>query len=269
VITAPPGIVLAAVVAVAISAALYGGLLRSMALGRRGLLLAAGLAVPLSTVVNLGLKAPVGDALAAGADRPPELRPGQPWWLLLGLYLLAPVFEEPIKLLPLLVPRVRHGLRAPNGPLWTGMALGVGFGCGEALYLGGRIALSGVDDGVPWYAFTGFIGERTVVCFVHGVMTAVFLTLASRGGARWAGRGFLAAAALHALVNVGPLLVALRLLPSVVASMLLLLTVVGLGWLFERLRRQARAAPGAAPRSPTVVLYGPGAGDSDAGANKS
>jgi PrsW family intramembrane metalloprotease len=194
------------------------------------------LGLPLSAAVNLLVKGPLGEGVGELAGIEPGLGTETPVWFLLFLFALAPVFEELAKAAPALLPVLRRSVRDPDKAFWTGMALGIGFGLGEAAYLGWQIAASGAYEQYPWYAFTGFFGERLLVVFIHGFMTALFLLIAARHRPVF---GFLAAAAAHAVLNSGAMLFQLELVPEWVASLTLVATLTASVVLFERIRPKA------------------------------
>lgn len=188
-----------------------------------------------STAVNLLVKGPLGTALIAvsATSLPLTLRTPP---IVLGLaLLLAPVSEEAAKLVPLVVPRIRGRIQGRTDALWVGMALGMSFGVGEAVWVAITIAHGG-DDGIPWYAYTGYATERFVVCFGHGVMTAVVLCARL---ARAPVRGYLAAVAIHAAANLGPFLALIGAVSSLVAGAWTAVALLALAAVFERLRRWA------------------------------
>ena len=83
----------------------------------------------------------------------------------------APLTEEPAKWLVLLLPFVRRGLDAESAiPL--ALAIGVGFGIGELWFIAQQVARVPEYAAVPFYMFTGFLGERFAVCFLHGAFIA-------------------------------------------------------------------------------------------------
>jgi uncharacterized membrane protein YhfC len=121
------------------------------------------------------------------------------------------------------------------------MALGMGFGIGEAIFLAWNIAVSGVYEQYAWYMFTGFLGERIVVVFAHGFMTGMFVWLAAR---RRPIRGFLAAAATHAMLNAGAMFYQLGLAPGWAAGVSLAAVLFACVIFFERIRpRLPRMGP--------------------------
>lgn len=242
-----------ALITIAASTLLWGGLLYALSGQQRRYLWLLLPGLPLSAAVNLLIKRPVATLVGQWANIPVGLGlAGTPVGFLVFLFLLAPVFEEAIKVTPLLLPPVRRLLTDRAGALWTGLGLGISFGLGEAAYLAYGVAQSPAYLGLPWYAFTGYLSERLVVCFVHGVMTAVVVTGLYRGGVYilW---GYLGGVALHALANAGALFYQLgRLSPELAQASLLLTLVVDVG-VFEFLRYRARQSAGPAPA--TEVVY--------------
>ena len=192
--------------------------------------------LPLSAFVNLVVKRPIGEGVGQLAGIEPDMGLDTPLWFLLFLFMLAPVFEELIKVAPLLIPWVRRHVTDPGSGFWTGMALGMGFGIGEAVYLAWSISASGAFAEMSWYMFGGFFGERLVVVFAHGVMTAVLVKLAAEG--RFF-TGYLYAVLLHAFLNTTAMLYQLGLVEQWVASVHLTASIVLLAFIFERLRPKA------------------------------
>jgi len=235
-------------VTLALAGGLFGAFLHAWTAGERGYWWAVAAGLPLSAFANIALKAPLGRLVIGATGVEPTLGPSSPVWFLAFALALAPVVEEPVKLLPLALPRVRRLLALPGGRLWTGIALGLGFGLGEAAYVAWGVARAPVYAELPWYAFTGFLGERVIVCLVHGIMTATLLVLAGRGRPVL---GVLTAMTLHALVNSTALLYQASIVPMAVVTVGFGATVVGLALLFERMRR-AEATPDA---SADVVYF--------------
>lgn len=249
-----PPIYIMAVITLALSAAVWGGLIYACSGREKRYLWLLLPGLPLSAVVNLLIKRP----LIIGVGEAAEVAPGQglvtPLWFLLFLWLVSPITEEAIKLVPLLLPWARQRLHSRAGALWTGTALGVGFGLGEAGFIAYSIAQSPHYAAYPWYAFTGYLGERFIVCFCHGVMTAVVVHGLHRG--RWrALTGYLAAVGLHALLNVGAMLAQLGVISPAVASLSLIVPVAILALIFESLRRRIARAEDSAEASGEIVYF--------------
>ena len=231
--TGMPTILPMAVITIVASALLWGAFLYAYS-GRTWRfvrLMVWGL--PLSAVVNLLVKSPIAQGVGARAGIQPGAGLDTPVWFLLFLFGLAPVFEELIKAVPALLPLVRRHALTPDDALWTGMALGMGFGIGEAAYVGWQVALSGAYEQYAWYMFTGFFGERLVVVLLHGLMTATFLRLTARGRPL---AGYLAAAGTHAVLNSGAMLYQLGLAPGWAAGITLLVVLVAGVVIFDRVR---------------------------------
>jgi len=249
-----PPIYIMAVITLAVSAAMWGGLIYACS-GRdkRYLwLLLPGL--PLSALVNLFVKRPLVIWVGETANVAPSQGLATPLWFIIFLWLVPPITEEAIKLAPLLLPWARQRLHSRTGALWTGMALGVGFGLGEAMFLAYGVAQSAHYAAYPWYAFTGYFGERFIVCFCHGVMTAVAVHGLHCGTWR-ALTGYLAAVGLHAFLNAGAVLAQLGVISVTVASLSLLAPVIVLFLIFESLRRRAARAQDDAAIAAEVVYF--------------
>jgi len=249
-----PGIYPMAALTILCSALLWGGCLYVLSgRARRYLwLLLPGL--PLSALANLWIKRPLATSVSQVAGVGLSFDLAQPVWLLIFLWLLSPLVEEAVKLLPLLLPPVRSYLTGDLAALWTGMGLGISFGLGEAAYLAYGVAQSPLYASLPWYMFTGYFGERLLVCLVHGVMTAVAV-YGLRKGRRQAILAYLVAVGMHALVNAGAVLFQLGLISgwatqaSLLASMILLLVV------FERLRCRAIRTDASAQLLADEIVY--------------
>ena len=207
-------------------------------------LILAGL--PLSFIVNRWVKIPLITSLAAGANLPLKLGPDMPLWFLVLILLNAPLFEEAIKLVPLAFRISRTFLNDAKSSLWAGLALGMGFGLGEAAYLAYGIAQSPAYHGAPWYSFTGFASERLIVTFAHGFLTAIAAYRLPRGGPK-ALFGYLSAVGLHALINLGPILLALKLLSAAVSSITTYTGIAASFFLFQKYVSMARKMSGSPP----------------------
>ena len=208
---------------------------------RFGWLLLVGL--PLSPIVNLFVKTPFITALAAATGTPLKLGLDTPLWFILLIWLNAPLFEEAIKLLPMLLPAPRIFLKEASQALSAGLALGMGFGLGEAGYLAYGIAQSPAYGPLPWYMFTGFAWERLVVTFGHGLLTSLAI-LGLSSSWRKAVFGYLTAVGLHALINLGPVLSVLKLVPPTISSMGTYAAILIAFVLFQRSIRTAKNTSG-------------------------
>jgi hypothetical protein len=111
--------------------------------------------------------------------------------------------EEPAKLAPLLIPAIRRDISSTNFVRYA-LAIGVGFGIGELWFIAERITHLPAFNGKPFYMFTGFLGERLLVCLLHSAFVCVVLWQLRRRFAL----GFAAAATLHWLGNFPILLMA-------------------------------------------------------------
>jgi hypothetical protein len=138
--------------------------------------------------------------------------------------------------------------------LWAGFTLGVGFGLGEAAYLAWGIAHNPAYVNLPWYMFDSYAGERLIVCFGHGMLTGV-VALGIRQGGWWAGVGYLFAVGLHALLNLGHVLLSLGLVFGATAPLIVVVPLALLGVIFECLRRVVMQAPSAPDLAQEVVYF--------------
>jgi hypothetical protein len=232
-----PPIYIMAAITLLLSAVVWGGLLYALS-GRKTKvlwLLLPGL--PLSALVNLAIKRPLVLRLAEIGGVEPGLGPATPLWFIVAVSFVPPLTEEAIKLLPLLLPPIRRQLSSRANAVSVGLALGISFGLGEAAYLAYAVAQAPEYATYPWYAFTGYLGERFTVSLVHGLLTMLVAVGLWRGGWRALG-GYLAAVLLHLLINVGAILYQLEVVPAWAAGLSLLAGLLILALLFERFRRQ-------------------------------
>src|SRR5262249_34695729 len=113
--------------------------------------------------------------------------------------LKAPLTEEPAKLWLLLAPWFRSRLRDENVPR-LGLAIGLGFGVGEAWVVALLFSSDPRVSGLPWFEFgslSGYVVERIMGCVLHGAFTATALHFIRRAP----GRAVLLAMGLHFLGN--------------------------------------------------------------------
>jgi uncharacterized membrane protein YhfC len=237
-----PGIYVMAVLTFLVTALLCIAILNQLTHSDRRYiwLILAGL--PLSLIVNRFIKTPVIAALAAWTGIPLRIGLDVPVWFILAVWLNAPIFEEAIKLVPLL-PAARVFLKDASHALWSGLALGMGFGLGEAAYLAYGIAQSPEYNQLPWHVFTGYASERLIITFAHAFMTAIAVW-GMYHGKRKALSGFLTAVGLHALINLGPVLLALQLIPATLASIESYLAIATAFVIFQNIAQKAKKASG-------------------------
>lgn len=212
-------------------------------------LIVAGL--PLSLIVNRLIKIPAITALARWTGMPLELTPGVPLWFVTAIWLNAPIFEEGIKALPAILPPSRLLLGGAPDALQAGLALGMGFGLGEAAYLAYGIAQSPADQLYPWHLYTGFAFERLIITFAHGLLTSLTV-LGLHFGGRKAWFGYFSAVGLHALINLGPMLLALRLVPAATASLVTYAAILVTFLIFQKNERWVKRISGMATKE---IIY--------------
>lgn len=249
-----PGIYWMAALVLAVTTALSLLMLKSYSplKGRTLWLMAAGL--PLSFLVNRFVKTPVLQGIGQVTGVPLALNLQTPIWFILVIWMCAPVFEEAIKAAPMLLPGLRKSLNDPGDALLAGLALGLGFGLGEAAYLAYGLGQSPQYASLPWYIFTGYAVERMIVTFGHGFMTSLFTLGLQRGGGR-AVSGYFSAVGLHALINLGPILVPLHVVSLAFASFLADAFILVAFVIFQRQVRAVRASSSLLVGSEEKVYY--------------
>ncbi len=109
----------------------------------------------------------------------------------------APLTEEPVKLLVLLIPPVFIRLNRSNF-LFIAVAIGLGFGIGELWFLAYEFSQVPGFASLPWYNFGGFIQERFLVLVMHGAFTGAALLFFRKKRFMV---GFLIAVLLHYIGN--------------------------------------------------------------------
>ncbi len=228
-------IYIAALIATATSALLWGGLVYWLSKRKWMYLALMLITLPFSAIVNLWIKKPVCEFLLSSLDIS-ELSMTSPVWFLVFVLFLSPVTEEAVKLSPLLAKQVRRMIDR-SSDLWTGMGLGMGFGIGEIWYLAWGFSMVPGLAGYPFYYFGGFIWERVTVVFIHGVMTAVAVTAFTKRG-KGLLTGYIGAVFLHAFTNIGAMLYQTRLWDETLASLYLFLPAVVAILIFEHLRKK-------------------------------
>jgi hypothetical protein len=255
-----PGIYIMGAITLVVSALVWGAVLYNASGRQKNFLWLLLPGLPLSWAVNLLVKAPLTVWVGQVSAAPMALNPAAPLWFKLYAAFLAPVTEEAVKLLPLVVLALvlpLFGLAWPllkdrRTALYAGLALGMSFGLGEVIYLAYAFGQAPQYAAYPWYYFGGFLTERLAVVFAHGALTAIAAAGLARGG-WWAPAGFLAAVLGHAFVNLGALLIALQVISPAAAQIPFLLALIGLWLVFSRLRKAVQLPAEAA--GDEEVLY--------------
>ena len=167
---------------------------------RRRLLALAVCMLPMNALALHGIRQPLDAWIGPALADWPVVRAWVGAWY-------APLTEEPAKLWPFLLPwfaRVADRGRVTRDAL----AVGLGFGIGEAWNVAGLLARYRPEIGaLPWHALGGFMGERLVVCLLHAAFTAAALHLWRVRAAP--ARGWAAAILLHFVGNAPLTLAAL------------------------------------------------------------
>jgi hypothetical protein len=247
-----PGIYWMAVLTILITAILAVSALNTLTHTDRRYYWLVAIGLPLSLIVNWLIKMPFITAIATLTGTPLKLAAGAPLWFILLLWFNAPIFEEAIKALPLLFPIRRIFLGDATRALYAGLALGMGFGLGEAAYLAYGIAQSTSFNALQWYMFTGFAVERIFVTFAHGLLTSLTILGVQRKG-RDTLFGYLSAVGLHALINLGPILLALELIPTTLASLGTSAAIVAAFVVFQKNIHLLRKSSGVEQRE--IIYY--------------
>lgn len=234
-----PQIYIMAVITLVTSLVLWGGLIYLFTGHQKRYLWLLVLGLPLSAIANLILKRPAIILVGQAFHVQPGLGLESPAWFLAFMVLVTPLVEEPIKVLPLLLRRAWKMVTSQTSALWVGFVLGVSFGLGEAAFIAYGVAQNSTYASLPWYAFTGFLNERIMACFAHGVFTAVLLTGIQQRG-RSVLSGLLAALGLHLLLNTPAVMYQFKWISDEFYGILILIPLVVLAVIFERLRRAAR-----------------------------
>ena len=234
-----PQIYIMAVITLVASLVLWGGLIYLLTDHQKRYLWLLILGLPLSAIANLFLKRLAIIIVGQTFHVQPGLGLASPAWFLAFMVLVTPLVEEPIKVLPLLLKRAWKMVTGRMSALWVGFALGVSFGLGEAAFIAYGVAQNDAYASLPWYAFTGFLNERIMACFAHGVFTAVLLSGMRRGG-RSLLYGLLAALGLHLFLNAPAVMYQFQWIPNELYGILILIPLIVLAVIFERLRRAAR-----------------------------
>jgi uncharacterized membrane protein YhfC len=219
------GIFVVAAISTALGIWAFGTLLRQFAKVNRELLVIFGFALPLSPIVNTLVKRPIFNYFRSvwGLRASPSL---WPWWFAVVALGVVGVSEESIKLLPLTWRPARARAAERSGVAMLAMAIGLGFGIGEAWFLGWRIYRTQPQIArLPFYMLAGFVAERLLAMAIHSILVSLPVSgiLLNRG--RFTQRLMLAMG-LHCVVDLGPMLFQTGIISAVPLLALLFLTVV-------------------------------------------
>lgn len=230
-----------AVITLVASLALWGGLIYLFTGHQKRYFWLLLLGLPLSAIANLILKRQAIILVGQTFHVPPGLGLASPAWFLAFGVLVTPLFEEAIKVLPLLLRPAWKMVTSQWNALWVGFVLGVSFGLGEAGFLAYAVAQNPAYNSLPWYAYTGYFSERLMTCYVHGVLTAIVVIGIYRGG-KYILSGYLVALGLHLFMNAPTAMYQFQWISLELYNFSLLIPFIVLAVIFERIRREARGA---------------------------
>ncbi len=192
------GIYLTAVLTACVAFVVFGALIHKLRLpaNERLLWLAAAVALPLQPLAFYFVRVPLDHWLVAHLGTTSATYN----WL---ISFYAPLTEEPAKLVPLLIPAIRHDMSATNFVRYA-LAIGLGFAIGEMWFVAHRVAQVPALAALPFYQLGGYVAERLMTCIFHSAFVSVALWRLRRRFAL----GFAGAMALHWLGNFPILLMA-------------------------------------------------------------
>jgi len=192
--------------------------------------------LPASYIAFTFIRVPINKLIISYFKIPQDVISWPLWYSLLAL-LYAPVIEELVKLFPLVLPWFRRRVSTRNKvPL--GMIIGLGFGVGELWLV--AFWLSKTTAAYHWYQFWGYMLERLISCFSHGVFTVVAL----RGLGNKFIKYIIYAIGLHALSNLPIVMSQLRIIKlsqmvfQNIMSLYLLIFTVGLVFILVSLVKE-------------------------------
>jgi hypothetical protein len=189
-----PDIYIAAIISNSLSLLIIGGMLLSRT-PKDGRLLLAMLVLfmcPMNPLVFWLVRVPVDGLFETLLGNESDM-----YHIVRTLY--APLTEEPAKLWILLIPCFYQ--RIKSTPIHrTALAIGLGFGIGEAWTVAILLSKSPEITKYPWYMLRGYILERMMVCIMHAAFTAAALWFIIKK--RRIAVGLLACIILHFLGNL-------------------------------------------------------------------
>ena len=166
-----PDLYIAAIITSMLSIAVIGGLLfiRTPQEDRGLLGLLVVVMLPMNALAFFCVRIPLDNWLTGLLGKQSEL-----YQLIRTLY--APITEELAKLWPLLIPLLF--IRMKRIPVHrVALAIGLGFGVGEAWTVASLLAKSPEIANYHWYMLGGYMTERMMVCVMHAAFTASALVL--------------------------------------------------------------------------------------------
>jgi RsiW-degrading membrane proteinase PrsW (M82 family) len=156
-------------------------------------------ALPLSFLVNLLVKKPLLDVILKNSPGVPLAHLGFP--ALLATWLLAPVTEELVKILPVAFPPIRKSLRAGPIAVGIGLVLGLGFAVSECWYLARNVVdQNPFSADLPLRQYGWFMGERLLSLTFHCTATSFIVTALGLDRTRGA-LAYFAMVLFHAFTN--------------------------------------------------------------------
>jgi len=186
-----PQIYITAIITTVLSLAIIGGYIykKSQKKDRGLLLLLLLIFIPIYFAAFYLFRIPLDSFIKQFFEGPTTL------YLFIAMFY-APLTEETFKLPPFLAPKLKEKVTESNKAV-VAFTAGLGFGIGEMWLLAQGITKVPQYAEYPWYLFTGFIGERFFVCFIHGALILIILHYLLQK--KWRGFGY--AMLIHWAVN--------------------------------------------------------------------
>ena len=162
-----PDIYIAAIISNLLSLSIFGGVLMYLTPREErifiGLLIV--LMLPMNPLAYYVVRMPIDSLLSNVIGKESQI-----YGFIRNFY--APLTEEPAKLWPLLIPLFYRRINSSN-LVRIAIAIGLGFGVGEAWTVATLMSKSPEIAAYPWYMLGGYIFERFMVCIAHAAFVAV------------------------------------------------------------------------------------------------
>lgn len=192
-----PSIYLAAIIATMLAVIIIGTIVLKILKKNLFLLLPFSIFfLPMSYITFTFIRVPIVK-FVINCFKIPQTVTAWPLWYVALVLLYAPVTEELIKLLPLFLSWIRKKISF-NNRIAIGLMIGLGFGIGELWLVASWFSRNVYIAGYHWYQLWGYILERLISCFSHGVFT----TVALKGLGNKFTKYIIYAIGLHALSNL-------------------------------------------------------------------